>query len=67
MDSEFGGEQMFGGDGGSMEFGWMRGSVRDEQIQSRGNTKGGNNKIGIVNRVNQRYWKRIRREDWYGT
>jgi len=32
MDSEFWGEQMFREDGGSTEFGWMRGSVREEQI-----------------------------------
>jgi len=29
----------FGEDGGSMKFRWMRGSVRDEQIRSKGNTK----------------------------
>ena len=46
MDLEFGGEQMFGEDGGSTEFRWMRGSVREEQIRNKGNTKGGNDRIG---------------------
>jgi len=31
---------MFREDRGSMEFRWMWGSVRDEQIQRKGNTKG---------------------------
>jgi len=31
---------MLGEDRGSTEFGWMRGSVRDEQIRSKGATKG---------------------------
>ena len=61
-DSEFGGEWMFGEDRGSTEFGWMRGSVRDEWIRSKGNTKGGNDRIGMI-RVNQRYQKRIEGED----
>ena len=53
---EFREEQMFGEDRGSMEFGWMRGSVRDKWIRSKGNTKGGNNRVGMI-RVNWRYWK----------
>jgi len=46
-DSEFRVEQMFREDGESMEFGWMR-TVREECIRSKGNTKRGNNKIGMV-------------------
>jgi len=48
MDLEFGEEQIFGGDRGSTEFGWMRGSIREEQNQDKGITKGGNNRIGRV-------------------
>jgi len=46
MDSEFGEEQMFGDYRGSTEFRWRRGSAGEEQNRSKGNTKGGNNKIG---------------------
>jgi len=60
-DSEFRGEQRFGEDRGSMEFRWMRGSIRVKWIRSKGNTKGGNDVVGI-GKVNQRYQKRIRGE-----
>jgi len=39
---------MFREDRGSMEFRWMRGSVREEWSQSKGDTKGGNDRIGMV-------------------
>jgi len=65
-DSEFREEQRFGEGWGSMEFRWMRGSVRDEWFRSKGNTKGENDRIGVV-RVNWRYQKRIRAEDRNGT
>ena len=50
------GQNRFGVQGGadiwssgrSMEFGWMRGSRREEQNQDKGVTKGGNYKIGRV-------------------
>jgi len=45
MYSEFWEEGIFGGDGGSTEFRWQRGSVREEQNWDKGITKGGNNKI----------------------
>jgi len=33
---------------GSMEFGWRRGSMREERNQNKENTKGGNDKTGMV-------------------
>ena len=42
---EFGEEQMFREDGGSTEFRWRRGGVREGQNWDKGITKGGNNKI----------------------
>jgi len=55
---------VFGEDGGSMEFGWVRGSIRDEWIQSKGNTKGGNDRIGIISEseILEKDRKRIRGE-----
>jgi len=39
-DPEIGEECRFGGDRGSMEFGWRRGSAREGQNQNKGNQKG---------------------------
>jgi len=62
MDLEFGEEWMFvfGEGEGSTEFGWMRGSVRGEQIQDKGITKGGKKGKSEVS-------ERVGGEDWNGT
>jgi len=47
-DSEIREEHRFGGGRGSMVFRWGKGSVRKEQNQDKGITKGNNNKIRMV-------------------
>jgi len=51
---------------GSREFRWMRGSVREEQNLNKGITKGGNDKIGMVQGKSE-VSERVRGEGWNRT
>jgi len=56
-DSDIRVECRFGGDGGGTEFRWMRRSTREGWNQNKGDTKGGNDKISMVQNKLEKDWR----------